>query len=194
MLLGFKEIISVKNLSQCLAWVMQNDLTATESIKWDQPSGSCWKNPTQQTRAGCLVQTDSLEGILCYYEQSLPKPVHSPLLATEASGPASPQTLHPQRTAGRCAWSRWSGGPDWPPGDPATWWCFDGNPLAKTRKVRTQVHPCHSNSRGCLWIPKGRNLHNRFYSFTHQQGTPPAPTSTSHPNLGSPFKRCTLWI
>lgn len=162
--------------------------------KMGSTSGSCWKNPTQQTWAGCLVRIDSLEGILCYYEQSLPKPVHSPLLATEASGPASPQTLHPQHTAGRCAWSRWSGGPDWPPGDPATWWCFDGNPLAKTRKVRTQVHPCHSNSRGCLWIPKGRNLHNRFYSFTHQQGTPPALTSTSHPNLGSPFKRCTLWI
>lgn len=99
-----------------------------------QPSESCWKNPTQPTWAGCLVRIDSLEGILCYYEQSLPKPVHSPLLATEALGPASPQTLRPPRTAGRCASSRWSGGPDWPPGDPATWWCFDGNPLAKQGK------------------------------------------------------------
>lgn len=36
--LGFKEIICIKYLFQCLAWVKQNDLTTTESIKWDQPS------------------------------------------------------------------------------------------------------------------------------------------------------------
>ena len=52
--------------------------------------------------------------------------------------------------------------------------------------------PSKNKERGCLWIPKGRNLHNGFYNFTYQPGTPPTLTGTSHPNLRSPFKRCTL--